>query len=230
MNCQAYEHQIGDYVDGTIHAALRRDVEKHLAGCAACRAVAVDFAAIRALAQTLEPQVPPARVWRQIEAATPRRPLRLILFGWEPMMAAAMALIVVAGLTWVGGRLAQTVTVVPAGARAIADVPLGTERQQAEADYVNAIATLEEVTTADRDVLDPDTADVVQTGMAVIDSAIAESRAVLATNPDSAVAQDSLFEALRRKVALLQYVFALINEMRKGNEAGAARVLSELNQ
>jgi len=39
-----------------------------------------------------------------------------------------------------------------------------------------------------------------------------------------------LFEALRSKVELLQDIVALINEMRKGNPEGAARIVSGLNQ
>jgi len=44
------------------------------------------------------------------------------------------------------------------------------------------------------------------------------------------VAQESLFGALRSKVALLQETLTLINEMRKGNQEGAARIVSGLNQ
>jgi hypothetical protein len=64
----------------------------------------------------------------------------------------------------------------------------------------------------------------------VIDEAITESRAALHTEPQSESAQESLFAALRRKVALLQEMLALINEMRKGNQEGAARILSEINR
>ena len=39
-------------------------------------------------------------------------------------------------------------------------------------------------------------------------------------SPRASVAQESLFEAFRRKVALLQDTIALMNEMRKGNRTG----------
>ena len=64
----------------------------------------------------------------------------------------------------------------------------------------------------------------------MIDEAITESRAALRSEPQSESAQVSLFAALRRKVALLQEMLALINEMRKGNQDGAARILSEINR
>ena len=43
----------------------------------------------------------------------------------------------------------------------------------------------------------------------------------------SAVPLVGLFEALRTKVALLQQTVELINEMRKGNQAEAGRLLSQ---
>jgi len=39
-----------------------------------------------------------------------------------------------------------------------------------------------------------------------------------------------LFEALQRKVGLLRDTIALINEMRKGDQAGAARIAGSLQK
>ena len=64
----------------------------------------------------------------------------------------------------------------------------------------------------------------------MIDSAINESRTALRAQPDSQIAQESLFDAFRRKVSLLQDTIALMNEMRKGNPEGAARVVEGLNK
>jgi hypothetical protein len=62
----------------------------------------------------------------------------------------------------------------------------------------------------------------------VIDQAISESRAALHVQPDSEPAQQSLLDSFKTKIALLQDTVALINEMRKGNEAGATRIVSGL--
>ena len=64
----------------------------------------------------------------------------------------------------------------------------------------------------------------------VIDQAIGESRAALKTQPNSEPAQQSLFENFKSKIALLQDTVALVNEMRKGNEVGAARIVSGLKE
>ena len=69
----------------------------------------------------------------------------------------------------------------------------------------------------------------MQANLEVIDQAIGQSRAALKSEPANAVAQESLFDALRSKVQLLQDTVALINEMRKGNQEGAARIMSGMN-
>jgi len=55
-----------------------------------------------------------------------------------------------------------------------------------------------------RDGLDPQTSDALQNNLAAIDAAIGESRAALVAEPQSEVAQQSLLEGLKTKVALLQ--------------------------
>jgi hypothetical protein len=99
-----------------------------------------------------------------------------------------------------------------------------------EAHYTVAIAQLEEVTHADRDVLDQETAGAMNAGLTVLDDAIVESRAALRSEPQSESARESLFAALRRKIALLQEMVALTNEMRKGDQEVAARILSEIKR
>jgi hypothetical protein len=70
---------------------------------------------------------------------------------------------------------------------------------------------------------------VLTKNLAVIDRAIDESRAALAQEPASTLAQESLLEALDTKVALLQETVALASDTGGGPEetAGTAR---ELNQ
>jgi anti-sigma factor RsiW len=100
----------------------------------------------------------------------------------------------------------------------------------AESHYDKAIAGLEQIARAGQGTLDPQVAATLQKNLAVIDQAIADSRLALKSQPTSQLAQESLFEAFRRKVALLQDTVALINEMRKGNEAGAAKIIGNLNK
>ena len=99
------------------------------------------------------------------------------------------------------------------------------ELQQADQHYEKALAGLEQVAREGQGSLDTRTAAVLQKNLGILDQAISESRAALKQQPTSEMARTSLFEALQRKVQLLQDTVALINEMRKGNQAGAAQIV-----
>jgi anti-sigma factor RsiW len=238
MICQGYDDQLGDYVDGALAEAARMAFETHLVGCARCRALAADFQTIHATARTLEPAVPPAAVWTRIAEAVADQPQRRWWqFGsnttvWQPAAAVAMAVVLTTGLSWIGARLAPANEASRVASVATADAAgLGSdELDLAAQDYAREIAWLERMADDDRDALDQDTADVLQVNLTVVDTAIGESRAALETEPENDLAIASLFEALRRKLALLQDAVALINEMRNGNPEGAARIVSGMNQ
>ena len=59
----------------------------------------------------------------------------------------------------------------------------------------------------------------------MIDKAIVDSRTALKSNPDSEPARETLLDALQRKISVLQTTVALMNEMRKGDAAAAARIV-----
>jgi hypothetical protein len=230
MNCQDCDERLGDYVDGALDATARAEVDAHLRACPACRAVVSDFEAIRSLSRELQPLRPGPQVWQRIAAATSRPSRRAWWasspFGaWQPVLASAVAVLLAIGLSWTGQRLAEAPGTDGRGAIATTD-GLDAEQQDVEAHYVTAIARLEQITSAERSALDPDTAEVLDAGLSVIDEAIVQSRAALGTQPESDLAQDSLYQALDRKVTVLQEMLALIDEMRRG---GVVQVVSELN-
>jgi hypothetical protein len=120
-----------------------------------------------------------------------------------------------------------------AGGNAAAVDPVegvATEFRLAEQHLQNAITKLEEAAKTDDEIIDAQTAAELQKNLQVIDQAIAESRAALGQEPQSTPARDSLFEALKRKVTLLQDTIALMNEMRKGDSAGAAQIVNSPNK
>jgi len=244
MTCQDLELDIGDYVDGTLDAAAVARVEAHVRHCRSCHALVEDVRTLRDATRSLEPQIPPAHLWSRIgaaiEADTRRRPIRrLFSFGaisWQPALSAAALVLVLAGGVWVSWRSVSTgerVTLTPS--RNTSDVvaalaPVDEQMQDAEQRYTSVIASLEQIAKTERTTLDTPVAAVVDQNLAVVDQAIGESRDALQKEPSSDLAQQSLFEALRSKVALLQETIALINEMRKGNQDGAARIVSGMNE
>jgi hypothetical protein len=100
------------------------------------------------------------------------------------------------------------------------------ELNLATSHYEKAIAQLEALAKTDGGTLDPAVAKTLQQNIHTIDQAITESRTALTQNPGSEPARESLFEALRRKMVVLQATVSLMNEMRKGNQAGAAEAVA----
>ena len=236
MTCQDYELEIGDYVDGTLPRERVAALEGHLTSCARCRAMTTDFKALRSAVAGLERKSPPPQVWTRVaaqlnaERPAPRGTWAWLTAGlsWRPAAAAAVVVALLAGGTWVAWR-EVSMPQSPRSAATGADVlepAAGNGLLIPDQELTQQISHLEGIVTADQAVLPDETKAVYRATGAVIDNAIGESRAVLKTEPSNDLAQESLFEALRSKLALLQDMVALINEMRKGNQEGAARIVS----
>jgi len=248
---------ITDYIDGTLDVRECAEIDRHLESCAACRRLVEDCREIKGVAANLDLREPPVRSWTRIERAIkleqpPIAARRLPAWAQPRHLAwlAAAAVLVLAtavGLKFMpsGARrsappaassTAQPVATDAANTSAnaasanAAAQSVEAELRQAEDHYEKAIKGLEQIANAEQDVFDPKTAATLQKNLAVIDQAISESRAALRVEPASEPAQESLLESFKAKMALLQDTVALINEMRKGNDAGAARIVSGLKQ
>ena len=100
----------------------------------------------------------------------------------------------------------------------------------AQQQFEKAIAELEKVAKANQQALDPGTSATIDKNLGIIDQAIADNRAAVKSEPASVAARETLFEALRSKVTLLQDTISLINEMRKGNNAAAAQLVNKSDE
>jgi anti-sigma factor RsiW len=239
MTCHEYESDLDDYVDGTLATDRLGPVEAHLTSCASCRALVADLRTLRSVAASLERRTPPPHVWTQIAAAIQpgARPSwwqTLHLFGgWRPALAGAVMLALLTIATWYSYREVSTVhSDTPTAATAPAAVDPGVPASGLEATHAldTQIASLEGIVKAGAEVLPGETKAVYQVNTSAIEHAIGENRATLESEPTNNLAQQGLFEALRSKLALLQDMVALINEMRKGNQEGAARIVSGMEQ
>jgi anti-sigma factor RsiW len=240
VNCD--EFPLAECVDGTLSPSEERAVERHLEGCPACRALVADLRTVRAAAFTLDRQQPPADLLARIQARMVNEPAtggRLLTWpdtrgAWGVWLGAAAALLVatlvgVMSLTRTASVPAETVANGPIEGAALID-SVQSDLQAAESHYDRAIRGLEQIAKTESGELDPQVAAVLQKNLQVVDQAIDESRAALKTQPASSRAQDGLFEAMRTKVALLQQTVELINEMRKGNQAEAGRLMQDLSR
>lgn len=239
VTCQ--ELPIAAYVDGELSPAEERTLERHMEGCPTCRALVADLRTVRAAAFTLDRLEPPADLLARIQArvaAEPRASARLLAWpntrgAWGVWLAAAAALLVTTsiGLAPLLGPAEMPATgLAPAADQASLVDSVQADLQAAEQHYDRAIQGLERIARSDSAELDPQIAAVLQKNLQVVDQAIDESRAALKTQPASSTAQEGLFEAMRTKVALLQQTVELINEMRKGNQAEAGRLMQDLSR
>jgi len=245
MSCHDYRDAIAEFVDGALEPTRQRELERHVEGCPACRALVADLKTIQAAAFTLDRMELPPHLLPALQARLAAEPLpsaraRLLAFpvsraarlAWLAA-AAALLLMTTAGimsLTRPAQPHAELTVAEPAATPADPVASVQAELQLATEHYEKAIQQLEEIARSDDSALDPPVAADFQKNLQVIDQAIDESRSALQTQPASATVQEGLFDAMRSKVALLQQTVELINEMRKGNQAEAGRLIQGLNQ
>ena len=249
MSCENYSAAIAEFVDGSLDPAAQRDLERHVEKCPACRALVADLKSIQAASFTLDridlpPHILPSLHARLAEEPLPAARGRLLSFpvsraariAWLAAAAALLVITTAGMLSLTRPNTAHENEQVAATASAVSSQPddpvasVQAELQLATEHYEKAIQQLEQIARSENGTLDPQVAAVFQRNLLVIDQAIGESRAALQTQPASATVQESLFDAMRSKVALLQQTVELINEMRKGNSAEAGRLIQGLNQ
>ena len=238
MTCQDVETRLSRFVDGDVDADERAAVSSHLDACERCRALASDLARVRGAARALGPVAPPEHIWLEIagqirlaDHPTPADPPTAARRSPSAMrqwfgLAAGLVLVTLVAYLVMHLQTPNTATTTTAGnGTATGSVEsVAQELSLALEHYDKAIAQLEVLAKTNDGTIDATTAATLQHNLSVIDQAIAESRAALAADPQSEPAFDSLIDALRRKVGVLQTTVALINEIRRGNQEGAARL------
>ncbi|HEX5107551.1 MAG TPA: zf-HC2 domain-containing protein [Vicinamibacterales bacterium] len=230
MTCFEYDLQIDEYVEGTLPATRVAALEAHLATCSRCRAAAADFRTLRSAASTLERRNPPPEVWTRVVASIHESSEQTGWFSWmlpgltwRSAVAAAVIVIMLTVGTWFSWHEAAT------AGRVVSTAGLDTasaESRGVEQAMRTQISDMEKTVRTASAVLPSETQAAYQQAGAVIDDALSRR----ASEPHSEVTQQSLLELLQSKLRLLQEMIALINEMRKGNQEEAARIVSGIEQ
>ncbi len=213
MNCDQAQDLLHRYAAGTLTPELRRSLEDHLAGCAACRAeaerVTPVLAGVARLPRSIEP---PADLWPAISGRIGRAKVVDGRFGpaatrpwWTRMpvlAAAAVALVVVS----------STVTVLmmrPSGGPAgVTGRPaaMSTDFLTVEAQYTRAADEILLALQQGEVRIAPETRAILERNLKVIDQAIAESRAALAGDPANAELRNMVLATYEHKLDLLRRV------------------------
>jgi len=214
--------ELQDYREGLLSREEGEAVGAHLQECPACRD---ELQALDALMQGLgglpveaQPsrdlwpqiewrmgaEVPPARREVGREKVERKHRQQITLHTWQ-LLAAGVVLAVISGsAVWafLSGVSPASGPVAPEVTQSYRVEPAGWEVALDE--YRGAVADLEEVMEAGREVLDPETVRILEENLRVIDEAIVESQAALAQDPNSRILGRFLTENLRRKVDLLR--------------------------
>lgn len=240
MTCRDAERLLHDALDRTLTPAEASALAAHVETCGACRDLQADLALIHEAAGALDRPILPAGSWQRLAtrlesegllaaagnaASTPRAPART---SWRSHAWIAIAATLLAGVGAAIVWRAQQTTTAPSIASQPAATPangnardpraveaIEIELRMAAEHYEKAIAGLEAIANEDRSQLDPAVAAVVERNLVLIDKAIADSRTALQGQPGSLQAQESLFDAYRRKVALLQDLIALASDAKR---------------
>ncbi len=191
------EVKLNEYVDGTLAARERATVEAHLADCAGCQAAIVELRALLTAAAALPKSIPPQRnLWTAIETRIVQRATWNVQRRW-----------------WRGALAAAAVFVIALGLYRLFRVPRSDFRvgegqgwAAVQADFDRASDELELTLATERERLRPETVALLERNLAVIDAAIAESRAALARDPANGELRRFFAAASQQKVELLRWV------------------------
>src|SRR5216684_8524380 len=106
MGCGRMENRILPYVDERLKEGERREVEKHLATCAACRLRVNEFRAVSGLLDELPVIEPSAAFDVRMQARVAAEPVKQSWWAWfapSPRVALAASMLLLATV-WIGSR------------------------------------------------------------------------------------------------------------------------------
>jgi anti-sigma factor RsiW len=212
MNHPETQDRLSDYIDGLLSAQERREAERHLKGCAACRqelealrallAAAAALPGARAPARDLWPKIAPRIAHPKVPTAGFSRPAR-----WSARRLAAAAVLLVALSSTITALVLQRRWIASMGAEPRRDrITAFAAFQASEGDYIRAIAQLSDAVNHQRDRLDPKTVAVIEKNLRIVDEAIQESRAALAADPNNVERVFTVARMYETKIDLLRQV------------------------
>jgi anti-sigma factor RsiW len=221
MTCQELDLRLDDWLDGALAGDAAREVEMHLAGCAACRERERQLRQLLAHAAALPRSVaPPRDLWPGIAERIGSGWSSWLAWGargFQPLALAAAAVVVLGLAALVFTRVApervRTVTMPTASPSATTLVAESSVSDpglaQAEREYEEAARALLDALQRRRGVLPDEDLARVESHLQVIDRAIAQVRAELLKEPDNPELGRMLVDTHKKKVEVLRRVVRL---------------------
>jgi anti-sigma factor RsiW len=124
MNCERIENQLIAYLDGKAKPAERRQVESHLAECAACRQRVDEFRLVARLLDELPVVAPSPSFDAELRARVAAEPQRASLWGWmmpSPQFAFAVTALLVCSI-WLTSMRPGRLPIAPAAQQSSSEV------------------------------------------------------------------------------------------------------------
>jgi hypothetical protein len=204
MDCRRVGELLDDHVDGELSEGLSRELQAHLAACAACAQSEAGLRALLHRAAGLPAEFEPSRdLWPGIEAGISGRRAEHVgrsgthPLAWSAAAAAALILLLSAATVWVarGGPS-------PAGPRSAAPSEWAS-LAASEPDYLRARTQMIEALEARRGQLSPETLKVIEENLAVMDRSLAAMKKALEKDPGNRGLAVLIEEMYREEIRLL---------------------------
>jgi anti-sigma factor RsiW len=197
--------QLNDYADGVMDAGEAERARRHIGACESCAREVRELAALKASIGELPRDIRPDRdlregIWNEI--AEPRHTRTLWSMRY-PLAAAAILLIAVTSV------VTRALVTGPAESEVGADYNSAArlasdDARKLEREYSEEVQELEMVLRKSRGALAPETVRIMEENLRIIDRAINEAQAALASDPNSDMLVDLLRSAYERKLELLR--------------------------
>jgi len=229
MRCSKAQKLISEYVDHSLDPKKNQLLERHLKACPNCRELLEDFERIVGEAKELKTPSPSAEVWQKIkaglseikqEALSPQpqekqkrewwsvfvRPFQL-RYAW----AAALVLVVIIGGVIFGLRQWRGKEIPGPGDLRYTFAKL----EEAQDHYQKAIKALNEAISSQKASLDPETAEVFQKNLELIDASIKSCQQVVSRDPNNMAARIYLLAVYKQKINFLGEMYETKKSFRK---------------
>ena len=212
MKCTQVLSQLDDYVDGHLEATEALQVRLHIDGCSDCGGEERSLRRLLAEAAALPVVVEPRRdLWPGIADRISPKNVRRLGPGWVQGLLAASVLIATIGLGYVVLRPGDLPPAARVGTPALDDALPVREMT----DSLRAILTAEEALeqaklqlrqalSEQRATLAPETQEMVDRNLSIIEDAIGEIRVALDSDPGNAELGRMLLAAHQSEIQLLQ--------------------------
>lgn len=211
-SCQQIEALLDELVDGQLTEEQHDTVRQHLARCEGCGGRLATVEALLAQADALPRAIePPADLWAEIgprlTARSARQRRNPWAFGWRQAVAAVFFMSLgallsqVAGPGWPGALSISTIR--GATGPFVEAVERRADFALAEADYLRAKESLWSAVYSNREAVAPETREVVERNLLIIDRAIRELQLALQTDPGNRRLENLLLAQHRTEIDLL---------------------------